>query len=170
MTPPLKKELQNWLEQLKQDEERYGDRYHKGDMDMLFRLPDGKVVEPTLIRKWFLQWQDEHPEFERIVFHSLRHSSATYYLMISDGDIKAVQGNTGHAQAGTLVNVYAHIQQESRRELAQKFSNEFYPKEFYPKEENKPVERTVLDAQELLQLLQNADPLVKKQLALALFA
>jgi integrase len=165
MTPPLKAELQKWIEQLKQDEEKYGDRYHKGDMDMLFRLPDGKVVEPTLIRKWFEQWQDKHPEFKRIVFHSLRHSSATYYLMISDGDIKAVQGNTGHAQAGTLVNVYAHIQQESRRELAQKFS-----KEFYLKEESKPTERTVLDAQALLQLLQNADPLVKKQLALALFS
>ena len=32
-----------------------------------------------------------HPEFEKIVFHGLRHSSATYQLMISGGDVKTVQ-------------------------------------------------------------------------------
>ena len=32
-----------------------------------------------------------HPEFTRIVFHGLRHSSATYQLMISGGDVKTVQ-------------------------------------------------------------------------------
>ena len=32
-----------------------------------------------------------HPEFEKIVFHGLRHSSATYQLMISGGDVKIVQ-------------------------------------------------------------------------------
>ena len=72
-------------------------RYH--DSGMLFRLPNGLAVEPALIRKKFLKWQDAHPEFPRIVFHGLRHSSATYQLMISDGDVKAVQGTTGHASA-----------------------------------------------------------------------
>ena len=81
---------------------------------MLFRLPNGLAVEPVLIRKKFLKWQDAHPEFPRIVFHGLRHSSATYQLMISGGDVKAVQGTTGHATADMLVNTYAHIQQSSR--------------------------------------------------------
>ena len=40
---------------------------------MLFRLPNGLAVEPVLIRKKFLKWQDAHPEFPRIVFHGLRH-------------------------------------------------------------------------------------------------
>ena len=62
-----------------------------------------------------------HPEFPRIVFHGLRHSSATYQLMISGGDVKAVQGTTGHATADMLVNTYAHIQQSSRVELGRKF-------------------------------------------------
>ena len=62
---------------------------------MLFCLPNGLAVEPVLIRKKFLKWQDAHPEFPRIVFHGLRHSSATYQLMISGGDVKAVQGTTG---------------------------------------------------------------------------
>ena len=32
-----------------------------------------------------------HPEFTRIVFHGLRHSCTAYQLMISGGDVKAVQ-------------------------------------------------------------------------------
>ena len=41
--------------------------------------------------KWYRTWRAEHPEFTRIVFHGLRHSSATYQLMISGGDVKTVQ-------------------------------------------------------------------------------
>ena len=66
---------------------------------------DFDAAEPSvLIRKKFLKWQDAHPEFPRIVFHGLRHSSVTYQLMISGGDVKAVQGTTGHATADMLMN------------------------------------------------------------------
>ena len=41
--------------------------------------------------KWYRAWCTEHPEFEKIVFHGLRHSGATYQLMISGGDVKTVQ-------------------------------------------------------------------------------
>ena len=41
--------------------------------------------------KWYRTWRAEHLEFTRIVFHGLRHSSATYQLMISGGDVKTVQ-------------------------------------------------------------------------------
>ena len=34
-----------------------------------------------------------------VVFHSLCHTSVTYKLKLSGGDIKAVQGDSGHAQA-----------------------------------------------------------------------
>jgi integrase len=165
MTPMLKKELQLWLTKLEQDKEYYGERYQ--NCGMLFRLPNGQVIEPILMRKWFIQWQNAHPEFERIVFHALRHSSATYYLTISNGNIKAVQGNTGHAQAGTLVNVYAHIQQESRKQLAKVFTDQFYPTS--EAEENHTQDTPTLDMQALLDLVQNANPAIKKQLAMALF-
>jgi len=38
-------------------------------------------------------------ELRSVVFHSLRHSSTSIKLQISCGNIKAVQGDTGHAQA-----------------------------------------------------------------------
>ena len=93
---------------------------------MLLHLPNGLAVEPVLIRKKFEKWQDAHPEFPHIVFHGLRHSSATYQLMISGGDVKAVQGTTGHASANLLVNTYAHIQQDSRKKLGKRFEEGFY--------------------------------------------
>ena len=130
MTSALKEELKKWLNQLAADEMKDPARYH--DSGMLFRLPNGLAVEPVLIRKKFLKWQDAHPEFPRIVFHGLRHSSATYQLMISGGDVKAVQGTTGHATADMLVNTYAHIQQSSRVELGKKFEEGFYAKSGKP--------------------------------------
>ena len=126
MTAALREELKQWLERLKREEALDPERYRNSGM--LLRLPNGLAVEPVLIRKKFLKWQDAHPEFPRIVFHGLRHSSATYQLMISGGDIKAVQGTTGHASADMLVNTYAHIQQSSRVELGKKFESGFYAK------------------------------------------
>lgn len=166
LTAALREELKHWLERLKEDEARSPDRYH--DSGMLLRLPNGQAVEPVLIRKKFLKWQDAHPEFPRIVFHGLRHSSATYQLMISGGDIKSVQGTTGHASADLLVNTYAHIQQSSRMELGKKFENSFYAKP-EASAQTPPVQgNTALSMAALLELLKDADPETKAQLRLAL--
>ena len=167
MTSALKEELKKWLNQLAADEMKDPARYH--DSGMLFRLPNGLAVEPVLIRKKFLKWQDAHPEFPRIVFHGLRHSSATYQLMISGGDVKAVQGTTGHATADMLVNTYAHIQQSSRVELGKKFEEGFYAKSDTPSPQAVPAEgEPTISMTALLELLKNADPEVKAQLRLAL--
>ena len=157
MTSALKEELKNWLNQLAADERKDPTRYH--DSGMLFRLPNGLAVEPVLIRKKFLKWQDAHPEFPHIVFHGLRHSSATYQLMISGGDVKAVQGTTGHATADMLVNTYAHIQQSSRVELGRKFEEGFYAKQESPSPQVVPTEgEPTISMTALLELLKNADP------------
>ena len=167
MTSALKEELKKWLNQLAADEMKDPTRYH--DSGMLFRLPNGLAVEPVLIRKKFLKWQDAHPEFPRIVFHGLRHSSATYQLMISGGDVKAVQGTTGHATADMLVNTYAHIQQASRVELGKKFEEGFYAKQESLSPQAVPAAgEPTISMTALLELLKNADPEVKAQLRLAL--
>lgn len=61
-----------------------------------------------------------------VTFHSLRHSSITYKLMLSNGDIKSVQGDSGHSQIHTTMNIYAHIMDEERKKNAQTFDNYFY--------------------------------------------
>ena len=111
-----------------------------------------------------------HPEFEKIVFHGLRHSSATYQLMISGGDVKAVQGTTGHASANLLVNTYAHIQQDFRKKLGKKFEEGFY-KPGATLVQAAPVEaEPTISVSALLELLKDADPAVKAQLRLALLS
>ena len=41
-------------------------------------------------------------DLPKVVFHSFRHSSITYKLKLNGGDIKAVQGDSGHAQASMV--------------------------------------------------------------------
>ena len=96
-------------------------------------------------------------------------SVATYQLMISGGDVKAVQGTTGHATADMLVNTYAHIQQSSRVELGRKFEEGFYAKQESPSPLAVPAEgEPTISMTALLELLKNADPEVRAQLRLAL--
>ena len=167
MTKPLKEELLAWLDKMKQDEQNAPEKY--SNCGQLFRLPDGLPIAPDVLTKWYRQWRAEHPEFEKIVFHGLRHSSATYQLMISGGDIKAVQGTTGHASADMLVNTYTHIQQSSRVELGKKFESGFYAKPDTSSPQAVPAAgEPTISMTALLELLKDADPEMKAKLRLAL--
>ena len=61
-----------------------------------------------------------------VVFYSLRHSSTTYKLKLNHGDLKATQGDTGHAEIDMITKIYAHILDEDRKINAQKFESAFY--------------------------------------------
>ena len=133
------------------------------------------AVEPVFIRKKFLKWQDAHPEFPRIVFHGLRHSSATYQLMISGGDIKAVQGTTGHATTGILMDTYAHTQDKPRLELTEKIEADFYTQDVAgakPQEppENKTPVATKITGKMILEAIRQMDAEERRELTRVLFA
>ena len=75
------------------------------------------------------------------MFHGLRHSSATYQLLQSDGDFKSVQGNTGHATASVLMDTYAHTQDKPRLELTEKIEANFYSQDLTPAASSAPAKR-----------------------------
>ena len=50
----------------------------------------------------------------------------TYKLKLNHGDIKATQGDTGHAQTDMITEIYSHILDEDRKVNAQKFEAAFY--------------------------------------------
>ena len=50
----------------------------------------------------------------------------TYKLKLNHGDLKATQGDTGHAEIDMITKVYAHILDEDRKINAQKFESAFY--------------------------------------------
>lgn len=87
----------------------------------------GTPVEERFIAKRFKDFIAEN-NLPPVVFHSLRHCSTSIKLKLSGGDIKAVQGDTGHAQARMVTEVYSHMQDEDRRVLARKVENQFFQK------------------------------------------
>ena len=146
----------------------------EGSKSSLILLPDGLPIAPELLTKWYRQWRSAHPEFEQIVFHGLRHSSATYQLLQSDGDFKSVQGNTGHATAAVLMDTYAHTQDKPRLELAEKIEANFYTQDFtpaapQPRQNEKPV-ATKITGKEILEAIRLMDAEERRELTRVLFA
>ena len=93
-------------------------------------------------------------DLPKVVFHSLRHSSITYKLKLNGGDIKAVQGDSGHSQSKMVTDLYSHILDDDRVQNAQLFEEAFYS----GKNTNKhgPIPDSA-DAEMLLKLLQNPE-------------
>ena len=106
-----------------------------------------------------------------MVFHSLRHSSTTYKLKLNHGDLKATQGDTGHAQIEMITQVYAHILDEDRKINAQKFESAFYAnpdlRSVRPPEEPKAeTEPAPIDLASLVEQLQKSPELANALAAL----
>lgn len=91
----------------------------------VFHLQNGKPLQPECLRKRF-RALIKKAKLPKVTFHSLRHSSVTYKLMLTNGNIKAVQGDTGHAQANMVLEVYAEILDDERRKTAQLFNTDWF--------------------------------------------
>lgn len=100
-----------------------------------------KIFLPKSVANMLVDWKAEQDEMKEIlgdeymdynlppvVFHSFRHSSVTYKLKLNGGDIKAVQGDSGHAQVNMVTDVYSHILDDDRRKNAELFEEAFYEK------------------------------------------
>ena len=100
-----------------------GDAYY--DYNLVLTLDNGRPCEDRVIGNAFNRLK-RNADLPDVVFHSLRHSSTTYKLKLNHGDIKATQGDTGHAQPDMVTEVYAHILDEDRKVNAQRFEAGFY--------------------------------------------
>ncbi|MCC8076894.1 MAG: tyrosine-type recombinase/integrase [Oscillospiraceae bacterium] len=104
---------------------------------------------------------DPEIDVSDIVFHSIRHTSAGVKLRLSNGDLKAVQGDGGWSTPDMVTKRYAHILDEDRRSIASQMEERFYhnagnidPIEPKPvPEENKAPATPTLDANALASLL-----------------
>jgi len=121
-----KESFQNWYEsqsryRTKEDRDEYMD--YNLVMASTFGLPlgDGAIRGP-------LKKLIEDYNLPPVVFHSFRRSSVTYKLKLNGGDIKAVQGDSGHAQVNMVTDVYSHILDDDRRKNSELFEEAFYEK------------------------------------------
>lgn len=142
------------IEELK---ELFGDEFY--DFNLVMCSTNGKPIEGQVINRSFNRLI-EQTGLPKVVFHSLRHSSITYKLKLNGGDMKSVQGDSGHAQVKMVADVYSHIIDDDRRVNAARLEEAFYSGRTAPQPEAAPVvskqpkETTESDQELLLKLLQ----------------
>lgn len=128
-------------------------------------LANGRPCEDRIILKSFEKLREKAG-----LPKALRHSSTTYKLKLNHGDLKATQGDTGHAQIDMITSVYAHILDEDRKINAQKFESTFYAnpdlRSVRPPEEPKEPAPATLDLEALMEQLRKSPELANTLAAL----
>lgn len=133
------------------------------DYNLVIALENGNPVESRIVRDRFQKLCEEN-DYEIVVFHSLRHLSTGYKLKMTNGDVKSVQGDTGHAEAEMVTDVYSKIIDEDRRFNAQKMDKEFYST-LNEDTSNQPQDTGFSDSDmALLELFKSLSPEMKEQL------
>lgn len=145
--------LRDWKNSQEKTKDYLGKDYI--DYNLVVTLGDGRPCQSRMIEKSFKELKSRIG-LPDVVFHSLRHSSTTYKLKINNGDIKAVQGDTGHSEVDMITKVYAHILDEDRKINAQKFENAFYTVKTDLREVEIPTNESTLNIKKLLEQLKNA--------------
>lgn len=115
--------LRDWKEKQERLKEIMGADYI--DYNLVLAQETGRPCEDRILGNQFERLK-KSANLPNVVFHSLRHSSTTYKLKLNKGDLKATQGDTGHAQIDMITDIYAHILDEDRKINAQKFETAFY--------------------------------------------
>ena len=131
--------------------EELGDEYK--DFGLVIAGPLGMPVESSRINEALGKLIEKH-DLPKVVFHSLRHSSITYKLKLNGGDIKAVQGDSGHSQSKMVTDLYSHILDDDRRQNAQLFEDAFYSGKAKESQETPPDST---DMAMLMKFLQNPE-------------
>ena len=131
------------------------------DYNLVIALSNGRPVEDRILTGWFKKLIEKNG-LPNVVFHSLRHTSTTYKLKLY-GDIKSVQGDTGHAQAKMVSEVYSHILDEDRKRNAEIFEMAFYQ----TNEDTAPMDNTLTASKidRLLEMLRHDPALADKLLS-----
>ena len=149
------------LKEIEEQKATNNDKYT--DYGLLFAHPDGSPIEVRDMQKKFKIWQEKYSSEAGISLptvnsHAIRGYSATYKLMETH-DIKAVQADLGHTTADMTLNYYASINDESRHNLASKFSARCYPT---PETEEQNIDYTDFE-DKVIELMAN-NPEFKKSL------
>lgn len=123
----IPKTIAKLLYQLKKEQEAvkrlFGKDYQ--DFGLVIAIENGRPMERKTIRNRLAKFL-EAAQTKQVDFHSLRHTSVSTKLVTSKGDIKAVQGDTGHSQSKMVTDTYAEIQDKRRLINAKQFDQEFY--------------------------------------------
>lgn len=150
--------LRSWKKSQEELKAFFGDEYQ--DHNLVLTQEDGRPCEGRILLKE-LKRLKEDADLPDVCFHSLRHSSTTYKLKLNQGDLKATQGDTGHAEIDMITKVYAHILDEDRKINAQKFEAAFYSNPDLRGVKPPPADNSGVDLLGLIGQLQESPELAK---------
>jgi len=114
--------LRRWKEQQQKQKDLMGADYE--DFDLVIAKENGRPLCPRRATNLFVNMAVALG-LPKVHFHSLRYSSTSYKLILSHGNVKAVQGDTGHAQPNMVLSIYAQIQDRQRMILAREVDDGF---------------------------------------------
>ena len=97
---------------------------HYEDYNIVIAQDMGRPFEEHEIRKK-LKKLCEDASVPVVVPHAMRHLSVTLKLLIS-GDVKAVQADSGHKDAGMVLNRYSHAMDAERKKMAMELDGMLY--------------------------------------------
>lgn len=122
---PLLPEVKEMLLTLKTQKEKnrilFGKEFH--DNDYVFVWDDGRLYAPDFVSKKFAKIIKQN-NMPAITFHNLRHSTASILLEMG-WDIKHIQLWLRHADIKTSLQIYTHICENQKDELAKSLNNAF---------------------------------------------
>jgi len=102
-----------------QDKLLMGSAYQ--DTDYICRWPDGHAMHCDYLSRAFAKLLAKNG-LPGIRLHDLRHSCASYMLKMGC-NLKDVSDWLGHTDIKTTMNVYAHLDFEARKQVAQRFES-----------------------------------------------
>ena len=135
--------------------ELLGNEYQ--NFNLVFATSFGLPVESSCIRKSMLELIEEY-KLPKVCFHSLRHTSITYKLKLNGGDIKSVQGDSGHSQVNMVTEVYSHILDEDRKRNAELFEEAFYRKKDADPIPGNSSSLSASDSNQIVKVPEGVDP------------
>lgn len=101
-------------QQERQDKERETAGSAWQDSSLVFTTPTGRPLDPANLTRRFRSFLNR-AGLRRILFHGLRHSTATLLLELGV-DLVVIKELLGHAHIGVTAGVYAHVRLRLQRQ------------------------------------------------------
>lgn len=121
MSESLKKQLLAWQDVQKRNRKFCGNCYNTEDLDYVFTDELGNRFKPRYIEDTFPKLLQKHG-LRKIRFHDLRHTCAS--LMHKKGlSPKEVQEYLGHSTVSITLNLYTHLDWNSKENAAKIMEN-----------------------------------------------
>ena len=114
----MTEDFEKYLKAVKDKQEMNRNRYKTAYVDEGFicTQDNGEVIKPARLTRRF-KLILERNNLPNIRFHDLRHSAATN-LLAKGFNIKEVSEWLGHADISTTLNIYGHVLEKSKMEMA----------------------------------------------------